>query len=122
MFFPNETKIWIPSTFFVAPSVSTKTWGKVYISSDLCKNVMMVCLKKVMVDSVFTNYFLLVTKYRINTRRSVTKKNESNSVPVFELTSPAHQLLHLALKSPITIVQNGDVSSTFDNVKKNFLQ
>ena len=60
MFFPNEKKIWIPSTFFVAPSFSTKTWGKVYISPDLCKNkVMMVCLKKVMVDSVSTISCLL---------------------------------------------------------------
>ena len=53
-----------------------------------------------MVDSAFTVSDLLQNIRSIQEDPSL--KNESNSVPVFELTSPAHQLLHLALKSPIT--------------------
>ena len=40
-----------------------------------------------------------------------------NSLPGFEFTSPAQQFLHLALKSPTTIEQNGGMSSIFDDVK-----
>ena len=47
---------------------------------------------------------------------------ESNSLAAFEFASLAHQFLHLALKSPIIIEQNGDVSSIFDNVKWKFGQ
>ena len=32
------------------------------------------------------------------------------------LTSPGHQFVKLALKSPVTIEQNADVSSIFDNI------
>ena len=73
-----------------------------------------------MVDSAFTVSGLLQNIRSI--QEDPPLKNESNSVPVFELTSPAHQLLHLALKSPITIMQNGDVSAIFDHLKKRFLQ
>ena len=58
----------------VVPKFSTITSGKGHISTNLCKNnVMMAFLKKIMVDSAFTNYFRLVTKYFVNTRRFSTK-------------------------------------------------
>ena len=82
----------------IVPNFSTIIWGKGHISIDLCKNkVIMACLKKRMVDSTFTNYIRLVTKYWVNARRSATKKvsrfievKESNYLPAFKFTSPAH--------------------------------
>ena len=41
----------------------------------------------------------------------------SNSFPAFESISAVHQLVHLALKSPISTEENGEVSSILVNVK-----
>ena len=43
-----------------------------------------------------------------------------NSLPAFEFVSPAHYFLHLALTNPVTIKQNGYVSSIFDNAREIF--
>ena len=43
----------------------------------------------------------------INWLYPVVEFNDSNSLPVFEHASSTHQFVNLALKSPITIEQNG---------------
>ena len=92
---------------------------------------MVTCLKKRIVNTVFTNQFWFVTKYKIDTRTSATKEvrwfinrvypaikvKVSNFLPAFESISAAHQLVHLALKSPISTDENGEVSSIFVNVE-----
>ena len=67
-------------------------------------------------DRFHIHYFRLVTK------NPAVEVKKSNSLSAYECTFPVHQFLHLALKFPITIEQNGDVSSIFDNVKWKFWQ
>ena len=95
---------------------------------------MTACLKKRMIDSTFTISGLLQNiksiqedlplikwvNLWINWVYSAVEVKESNSVPAFELTCVAHQFLHLTLKSPITIKQNGDAASIFDMLSENF--
>ena len=78
---------------------------------------MTTCLKKRMFNSIFTNQFYFVTKYKIDTRvYPAVEVKVSNSLPAFEFISASHQLAHLPLKSSISTEQIGEVSSIFVKV------
>ena len=91
-------------------TVSKREWSILYslISSGLLQNI-----RSIQEHPPLKKWVGLL----INWVYPAVEVKVSNSLPAFESISAAHQLVHLALKSPISTEENGEVSSIFVNVK-----